>query len=99
MKKRSFLTSSFEPRTSKFFFYRRTFPLALPDQEANGVWWLPRSSKPLFRRGSVEGLVRFRRASATLLRRRRVRQKPHLHRSPFVRGVHRLHRPIERHLI
>src|SRR5205085_11290714 len=22
--------------------------------EANGVWWLPRSSKPLFRRGSVE---------------------------------------------
>src|SRR5205809_4994041 len=32
--------------------------------EANGVWWLPRSSKPLFRRGSVEGLVRFRRASA-----------------------------------
>src|SRR5213083_3806604 len=33
-------------------------------EEANGVWWLPRSSKPLFRRGSVEGLVRFRRASA-----------------------------------
>src|SRR5216684_4703529 len=37
---------------------------ALPPMEANGVWWLPRSSKPLFRRGSVEGLVRFRRASA-----------------------------------
>src|ERR1700686_66036 len=31
--------------------------------EAKGVWWLPRSSKPLFRRGSVEGLVRFRPAS------------------------------------
>jgi hypothetical protein len=32
--------------------------------EANGVWWPPRSSKPLFRRGSVERLVRFRHASA-----------------------------------
>ena len=35
--------------------------------EANGVWWPPRSSKPLFRRGSVEGLVRFRRASANVI--------------------------------
>src|SRR5436305_4669849 len=32
--------------------------------EANGVWWPPRSSKPLCRRGSVGGLVRFRHASA-----------------------------------
>src|SRR5205823_11688910 len=47
--------------------------------EANGVWWLPRSSKPLFRRGSVEGLVRFRPASATLLR-GRIREESHLHR-------------------
>jgi hypothetical protein len=38
--------------------------LAVPASEANGVWWLPRSSKPLFRRGSVEGSVRFRPASA-----------------------------------
>src|SRR5260370_10817877 len=38
----------------------------LPAGEANGVWWLPRSSKPLFRRGSVEGLVRFRPASAII---------------------------------
>src|SRR5215813_7900281 len=40
-------------------------PPRAADPEAKGVWWLPRSSKPLFRRGSVEGLVRFRRASAT----------------------------------
>src|SRR5438105_11868402 len=28
-----------------------------------------------------------------------VREESDLHRAPFVRGVHRLHRPIERHLI
>src|SRR5688572_23291520 len=37
---------------------------AAHQMEANGVWWPPRSSKPLFRRGSVERLVRFRHASA-----------------------------------
>src|ERR1044071_3184518 len=42
-----------------------TLPPAPSGMEANGVWWPPRSSKPLFRRGSVEGLVRFRRASAS----------------------------------
>src|SRR2546428_9370084 len=40
--------------------------------EANGVWWPPRSSKPLFRRGSVEGLVRFRHASAKKGRRQKA---------------------------
>src|SRR5882672_8229596 len=45
--------------------HRHACYLALTAEEANGVWWLPRSSKPLFRRGSVEGLVRFRRASAS----------------------------------
>src|SRR5713226_858895 len=44
-------------------------PLGL---EANGVWWPPRSSKPLFRRGSVEGLVRFRHASAKKGRRQKA---------------------------
>jgi hypothetical protein len=43
-------------------------------EEANGVWWLPRSSKPLFRRGSVEGLVRFRHASATRVPKHRERR-------------------------
>src|SRR2546427_6082237 len=44
-------------------------------EEANGVWWLPRSSKPLFRRGSVEGLVRFRRASASKGRRQKAESR------------------------
>src|SRR4051812_44138820 len=45
-------------------------------EEANGVWWLPRSSKPLFRRGSVERLVRFRRASASRYRTRVPTKNP-----------------------
>ena len=119
--------SYFFIRTSNFEILR--FPLRVPipaahTREAKGVWWLPRSSKPLFRRGSVEGLVRFRRASAkkgrgqkaegrgqkwgfaafcllpsALLLQRRVRQESHLRRAALVRGVHRLYRAIERHLV
>src|SRR5436190_7934656 len=59
----TFIILHFEPRNSNLNL-RRSTRAQLPHEEANEVWWPPRSSKPLFRRGSVEGLVRFRRASA-----------------------------------
>src|SRR5947207_12370255 len=63
LRKRSFLHSAFCVLHSECDRYFGCY-LAGHELEANGGWWPPRSSKPLFRRGGVERLVRFRRASA-----------------------------------